>query len=350
MTDCGSGGSGTESCCTSLEVPGGTFYRIALDGAVDTAGSPSTVSGFRLDKYLVTVGRFRQYVNYITGPTGAPPASGSGKHTHLHGGRGLVNESVSPSQGAAVTYETGWDSTDWDANLAPDGVSWNALVNDFWPTTAGSPENLPVTQVNWYEAYAFCIWDGGFLPTDTEWSYAAQGGSQERAYPWGSMGPDTDAGSNEPAAWNPQYAITSCDYPAASACVSASAACGPSSCGYFNLGCGQQIYCGQGCVTLASAGSCSVAAVGTASLGAGYWGQLDLVGEALQWTLDVAPAAYPCPGDDCAFLGPSPVLPVSNNRAVRGCEYLSPCVPLAPQAAPADNFDIYKGFRCARTP
>ncbi|MGD0676226.1 MAG: hypothetical protein ABSC94_12455 [Polyangiaceae bacterium] len=46
------------------------------------------MSGFRLDKYLVTVGRFRQYVNYLTDGTGAPPANGSGSHTHLNGGTG----------------------------------------------------------------------------------------------------------------------------------------------------------------------------------------------------------------------------------------------------------------------
>ena len=45
--------------------------------------------------------------------------------------------------------------------------------------------------VNWFEAYAFCIWDGGFLPSDTEWEYAAAGGSLQREYPWGSTAPGT---------------------------------------------------------------------------------------------------------------------------------------------------------------
>lgn len=54
---------------------------------------------------------------------------------------------------------------------------------DYWD--AFSPtQNYPINCVNWYEAYAFCIWDGGFLPTVAEWNYAAVGGSEYRFFPW----------------------------------------------------------------------------------------------------------------------------------------------------------------------
>ena len=87
---------------TSLEVPGGTYDRTYTnDGGGPTGqADPASVSGFRLDKNLVTVGRFRQFV--AASVAGWVPAAGSGKHTHLNGGQGLTNS-------GGPGYEPGWD-------------------------------------------------------------------------------------------------------------------------------------------------------------------------------------------------------------------------------------------------
>jgi formylglycine-generating enzyme required for sulfatase activity len=315
MTNCGPGGSGTESCCTSLEVTtaleseASPYYRTYTndgDGGLGEA-DPATVSAFRLDKYLVTVGRYRQFVAAWSG--GYYPCSGSGKHTHLNLGQGLANSA------SAGTYETGWDATDWNnaTDIDPTGpnLNCNTYYATWTPTDTGGQENLPINCVTWYEAYAFCIWDGGFLPSEAEWEYAAAAGNREREYPWGSTAPGTAC----PGA-GCDYAVYSCYYPS-----------------------------GSGSCT----GVSSIAPVGYASMGAGYFGQLDLEGEVLEWNLDWYNGTYVDPCTDCAYLPTTP----ASYRVVRGGYFLN----VARGLLPSRRLDFYPsardrnyGFRCARTP
>jgi formylglycine-generating enzyme required for sulfatase activity len=149
-----------------LLVPNGTFYR-SYDGVdYKDPNYPATVDGFYLDKYEITVGRFRQFVDAGMGTQAKPPASGAGAHPGITG--------------------SGWDST-WNTNLPADTTSLKAVMDgcgSIWTETPGGNESKPVNCVDWYTALAFCAWDGGRLATDAEWNYAASGGSEQRYYPW----------------------------------------------------------------------------------------------------------------------------------------------------------------------
>ena len=294
-----SGADGGTVPPASPEVQGGTYDRTyTSSGDGPTGGTdPATVSSFRLDQYEVTVGRFRQFVDAWAGGAGYTPPAGSGKHTHLHGGQGLSNSGGD----AGAVYETGWVASD-DHNIAPTDANL-ACASELatWTTVAGSGESLPINCVNWWESFAFCIWDGGFLPSESEWEYAAAGGSEERGYPWGATDPGT---SN-------QYAIYDCDYPSGS-------------------------------------GGCTggAAPVGTATLGAGLWGQLDLAGNVNEWNADWF-ASYAAPCTDCADLT------AASFRVIRGGYFANdPSYLLAPGRSddPPTARSVCLGLRCARAP
>jgi formylglycine-generating enzyme required for sulfatase activity len=298
IDDCG---PDAESCCTTLAVPGGTFFR-SYDGVSCPGGEapppppalgcylrrehPATVSAYRLDKYLVTVARFKAFTASVR-DEGWRPSQGDGRHTHINGGRGLVDV-------GAGGFEAGW-STSWsDDTLGVDPVDNDNTV-----------PRMAINGMTWAQAYAFCIWDGGFLPSEAEWNYAAAGGDEHRVYPWSS--PPGDA----------------------------------------TINCARAAYTGNldpdACIQSTSylVGSKSPA-------GDGRWGQADLVGLRAEWTLDWL-RDYVDPCVDCANLQAPPT--AAPSRAVRGYSHVGTVAP--PHllvSVRADNSYGMTGLRCARAP
>jgi formylglycine-generating enzyme required for sulfatase activity len=287
------GASGNASCCGNAMVPGGTFFRSfdnVAGGNYTSMAYPATVSAFRLDTYEITVGRFRRFVEAGMGVQPTAPAVGAGAH--------------------AAIANTGWQAS-WNTFLTTDTTALRtglaSCSYSTWTDVAGANENLPLNCIDWYESFAFCIWDGGYLPTEAEWNFAAAGGTDQRAFPWSSPSQTTTID------------CTQANYdPATGYCVN------PPTGGLMPVG-------------------------STSPQGDGVWGHADLAGSLWEKTLDIYSGAnylYPsC--TDCVDLSPIDARVVrggawngDQNSARVGYRYYDP---------PYERY-IEMGARCARAP
>jgi formylglycine-generating enzyme required for sulfatase activity len=280
------------SCCDDSLFGGGMFFRnrdVAADMLYADTGFPATLGAFRIDRFEVTVGRFRAFIDAGGAIQLGAPEAGSGAHPRL--------------------ADSGWDSA-WDELLVADAhtlIASFACGDETWTDEPGANETRPMNCVNWYEAMAFCIWDGGFLPTEAEWNFAAVNGSEQRAYPW-SVPPDSVAIDETRAS----YAI--------------SGNCrgdGMDGCGVTDL-----------------------VPVGSKPAGDGV-GTSDMAGNVNEWTLDWS-GTVPVPCDDCANLVPEV------RRRARGGDYRAPPEDLrsaerSGAVMPVNRYEDL-GLRCARVP
>jgi formylglycine-generating enzyme required for sulfatase activity len=232
-----------------------------------------------MDSYEVTVGRFR---NFVAAYPGNKPLGGMGKNP------------LDPS-------DPGWNAA-WNTILPADQATLKQVLKTpgdcdgyAWTDDVGSKEYFPINCVSWYEAFAFCIWDGGRLPTEAEWNFAAAGGDEQRIYPWSSPPSSTTIDAT--------YAVYS-----------------PAS--------------------LVNVGSRS-------PKGDGRWGQSDLAGSLWEWVRDWYASQYPTPCVNCANHTPAV------GRVFRGGGFYGnqndQRAAIRDYDVPASRDDGY-GIRCVRDP
>lgn len=261
------------SCCEAHEVPGGAFIRSYDAGDYSDPTFTATVSPFIMDRYEVTVGRMQ---SFVAAYPGLQFNASDGKAAHIAEDSGWRAAYPLPLTAAALKTQLSCPSTTWTEQLNGD-------------------INLPINCVNFYLAYAFCIWDGGRLPTEAEWNFAAAGGAQQRVYPWLAP-PDTVAN------------------------VDANA--------FFGQVDGLPID------------------VGARPGGDGRWHQSDLAGNLAEWNLDFSANPYTSTAcHDCMNTDSAPT------RVLRGGAYTydadSIKVSARDNQAPDQSFFL-NGFRCVR--
>jgi len=269
--------------CTSVPVPGGSFpmgapTTDAFSVEDEYPEHEAVVSAFGLDKYEVTVGRMRAFVASYNGPQ--IPA-GAGAHPNI--------------------ANSGWKNA-WNARLPQTRADFENSLSNCGPASTWllTDNTLPINCVSWYEAFAFCAWDGARLPTEAEWEFAAAGGDENRYYPWG-----TDAPSN-------MLAVYQCN------------------------GAGQTSQCTIG----------DIRRVGSKPNGAARWGHMDLAGNMAEWIFDAYDYYTNDPCEDCANAADYPVRVIHGGSWFNSFELLRGSDRTANTSSSHSNV---LGFRCARS-
>ena len=284
---CGSGAD----CCETIWVDGGTFAM--ADTQTSEATFQRSVSSFFLDRFEVTIERFQAFVAAYE-----LPHANAGAHPRIPNSgwdkswEDQLIDPMTPASGKVVP-QTGKELEAQIAACAGNQYSEQELT-------------LPMNCVNWYAAFAFCVWDGGRLPTEAEWNYAAAHGAEQRYYPW-SVSPPSSTEVSCDNAWYMDCALS------------------------------------------------APRPVGGRPLGRGGFsrsphpGHEDLAGNVAEWTLDRFDTAPPPDCSDC--LGTWGDDDSDHNRVMRGGSFYSSFAEMRSgdrEYVPAAIADQTLGFRCAR--
>jgi sulfatase modifying factor 1 len=347
-TDNGCGRNGDQDCCETILVtpPAQGFvpfairgrYVAATDGGTDAASDAATwvsdpdgsivgdrvqLSPYYLDKFEVTVGRVLAFLDANIGHRkDGPPPEGTGAHPKIE--------------------RSGWRS-EWNEYLSTEATALRSRLEQcyveqpsrIYSTFYGPARNpaKPATCLTWYEAFVFCAWDGGRLPTELEWSYAAQG-PEHRTYPFSAPAPGFDPfrGPGTGSANNPTF-------DGANYCPGAEGADG-----YGDVP--RYIRPHGDCKATATGGA---RVVGFYPNALGPFGHADLAGNAFEFVLDWRVENVSVPPSDSALVDlPSSAPP---DRRLRGGSWLSPALEMRNdqrwRASAREAHPVY-GFRCAR--
>jgi formylglycine-generating enzyme required for sulfatase activity len=277
------GGTGSDApplppfdAASMVVVEGGTFV---MDDA-----STTLTHAFLLDSTEVTVGRFRAFVT-----AGLPLPCGGAKC------------SLDPNgpYAAAMTWTPEWNGMARENGYTGASCGSARYTNVTLATYGAGHDDYPMGCMTWFQAVAFCAFEGKRLPTETEWEYAARARGDARQYPWGNDAP---------------------------------------------VGCGKAIWFNDD-NSAAHNGCAWPKPVASARDGGTPQGALDLAGGVYEWVWD---EVQDYPGGTDYVVGQ----PEAGTRGTRGGSFgslLTEITTTNRDETPSDNAFTDVGFRCAKT-
>jgi formylglycine-generating enzyme required for sulfatase activity len=176
---CVSGVCGQRSCavagtpgCGLVAVIGGPTFTVGSN-AISSFYNASpeqpgiAVSSYAMDAYEVTVARFNAWWS-------------------------VRSRDLAAVRAAPIAYP-GSNAIAWGAGAVAPGAQSGSFN---WSAASTTRDAHPMNAVSYWAAQEFCVWDGGRLPTEAEWEYAARGRAvpsegqvSGRLYPWGNTQP-----------------------------------------------------------------------------------------------------------------------------------------------------------------
>ena len=141
---------------TMIYFPGGKIRLGSQRLPNESPEFDTLIKPFYIDKYLVTVKQFQEFVSATNFVTDAEKFGDAGVY----------------------------DITSGNWNL----IKWASWQYPFGPGKSKAQDNYPVTKVSWNDAETYCAWAGLRLPTEAEWEFAARNGKNSAdLYSWDNM-------------------------------------------------------------------------------------------------------------------------------------------------------------------